>query len=48
MPVGRTKDAGWEIGVSRTLPITPQEAWARIEDPAGDPKGSGQLFRVSS
>ena len=33
MPVGRTKDAGWEIGVSRTLPITPQEAWARIEDP---------------
>ena len=33
MPVGKTKDAGWEIGVSRTVPIPLDEAWARIEDP---------------
>jgi hypothetical protein len=32
MPVGRTKDAGWEIGVSRTVPLSLEEAWARIED----------------
>ncbi|MCU1375971.1 MAG: hypothetical protein JWO68_3257 [Actinomycetia bacterium] len=32
MPVGRTRDAGWEIGVSRTVPLTPEEAWARVED----------------
>jgi hypothetical protein len=34
MTVGKTKDAGWEIGVSRTFPISLEEAWARIEDPA--------------
>lgn len=33
MPVGKTKDAGWEIGVSRTVPLSPAEVWARIEDP---------------
>jgi uncharacterized protein YndB with AHSA1/START domain len=26
-PVGKTKDQGWEIGVRRTFPITPQKAW---------------------
>lgn len=26
-PVGKTKDAGWEIGVRRTLPISVEEAW---------------------
>lgn len=34
MSVGETKDAGWEIGVSRTVPLPLEEAWARIEDPA--------------
>jgi hypothetical protein len=34
MPVGKTRDAGWEIGVSRTVPLSPGEVWARIEDPA--------------
>ena len=34
MPVGKTKAAGWEIGVSRTVPLTPQEVWSRIEDTA--------------
>ena len=33
MPVGKTKDAGWEIGVSRTVPFSLEEAWARVEDP---------------
>lgn len=33
MPVGKTKDAGWEIGVSRTVPLGLAEAWARVEDP---------------
>jgi hypothetical protein len=34
MPVGRTKDAGWEIGVSRTVPLELSQVWARLEDPA--------------
>jgi uncharacterized protein YndB with AHSA1/START domain len=27
MPTGLTRDAGWEIGVSRSLPVTIDEAW---------------------
>ncbi|MFE7615543.1 SRPBCC domain-containing protein [Streptomyces sp. NPDC057496] len=27
MPTGLTKDAGWEIGVSRTLPLPPAAVW---------------------
>jgi uncharacterized protein YndB with AHSA1/START domain len=27
MPTGRTKDAGWEIGVSKTLPIRIDRLW---------------------
>lgn len=34
-PVGLTKDAGWEIGVSRTFPVSPEEAWEAIVSPAG-------------
>jgi len=34
MPVGKTKDAGWQIGVSRTVDLTPEQVWARIEDTA--------------
>ena len=34
MPVGKTKDAGWQIGVSRVVPLSKEECWARIEDPA--------------
>lgn len=26
-PVGRTKTQGWEIGVSRTLPVSAEKAW---------------------
>lgn len=30
MPVGKTKDVGWEVGVSRTLACSPEEAWALL------------------
>lgn len=33
MAVGETKDVGWQIGVRRTVSLTLEEAWARIEDP---------------
>jgi uncharacterized protein YndB with AHSA1/START domain len=33
MPVGRTKDAGWEIGVSRTFPCDLDHAWRVLTSP---------------
>ncbi|OEJ40362.1 activator of HSP90 ATPase 1 family protein [Streptomyces agglomeratus] len=35
MPTGLTKDAGWEIGVSRTLPRPPAAVWEFIASPEG-------------
>ncbi|MER6770602.1 SRPBCC domain-containing protein [Streptomyces bacillaris] len=35
MPVGLTRDAGWEIGVSRTLHQPPQAVWEFITGPEG-------------
>lgn len=35
IPVGMTKDAGWEIGVRRTVELTPGEAWQLVTSPAG-------------
>ncbi|MFJ9569063.1 SRPBCC family protein [Streptomyces bacillaris] len=35
MPVGLTRDAGWEIGVSRTLRQPPQAVWEFITGPEG-------------
>ncbi|MER7748721.1 SRPBCC domain-containing protein [Streptomyces bacillaris] len=35
MPVGLTQDAGWEIGVSRTLRQPPQAVWEFITRPEG-------------
>ena len=35
MPVGRTKDAGWEIGVSRTVPVPIDEVWRVLVSEAG-------------
>ncbi|QPC83922.1 SRPBCC domain-containing protein [Phototrophicus methaneseepsis] len=29
-PVGKTKSQGWEVGVSRTLPIPENKAWQMI------------------
>lgn len=34
-PVGLTKDAGWEAGKSKTLPLTPEQAWDLLLSPAG-------------
>ncbi|MCB1026901.1 MAG: SRPBCC domain-containing protein [Microthrixaceae bacterium] len=34
-PVGKTKDAGWEIGVSRTVPARVERVWAALVSPAG-------------
>lgn len=29
-PVGKTKDAGWEIGVSRTVPHPIEHVWEML------------------
>ena len=34
-PTGLTKDAGWEVGVSRTLPVELDVAWDFLISPAG-------------
>jgi uncharacterized protein YndB with AHSA1/START domain len=34
-PVGRTNAAGWEIGVRRTLPLTPNQAWQLLTSDMG-------------
>lgn len=34
-PVGLTKDAGWQIGVSRTVPHALDDVWATLVSPAG-------------
>jgi uncharacterized protein YndB with AHSA1/START domain len=34
-PKGLTKDAGWEIGVSRTFPVPLEHAWDFLTSPAG-------------
>jgi uncharacterized protein YndB with AHSA1/START domain len=33
--LGQTKDAGWEVGVRRTLPISADRAWELIATPPG-------------
>ncbi|MET8795017.1 SRPBCC domain-containing protein [Nocardia sp. NPDC004568] len=35
MPTGLTADAGWQIGVSRTLPQPPDIVWAHLTGAAG-------------
>ncbi len=35
MPTGLTKDAGWQIGVSRVVPLPPEVAWERLLSPEG-------------
>ncbi|MFB7620430.1 SRPBCC domain-containing protein [Kitasatospora sp. NPDC056181] len=34
-PVGLTRDAGFQIGVSRTLPYPPEAVWALLTSPGG-------------
>lgn len=35
MPTGLTRDAGWEIGVSRTFPLPPAAVWDFVVSPEG-------------
>ncbi|MFF4168635.1 SRPBCC domain-containing protein [Streptomyces sp. NPDC001744] len=35
MPVGLTRDAGWEIGVSKTLPLPVAAVWDFLVSPGG-------------
>ncbi|MFE2555159.1 SRPBCC domain-containing protein [Streptomyces sp. NPDC059352] len=35
MPVGLTRDAGWEIGVSKTLPLPVATVWEFLVSPEG-------------
>ena len=37
MPVGKTKDAGWEIGVSRSFPCSVEHGWSVLTGPEGLP-----------
>lgn len=32
---GNTRTQGWEVGVRRTLPLTPEQAWAALTTPPG-------------
>lgn len=41
MPTGLTQDAGWEIGVSRTLPLPADALWDFVAGEEGWPSGSG-------
>jgi uncharacterized protein YndB with AHSA1/START domain len=34
-PVGRTRDAGWEIGVSRTVPVPVEVVWDLLASEEG-------------
>ena len=34
-PTGLTKDVGWQVGVSRTVPVDLDSAWAGLISPAG-------------
>lgn len=41
-PVGKTKDAGWEIGAVRSFPVSVDEAWRFLSSPAGAAVWLGQ------
>ncbi|MBW5448948.1 SRPBCC domain-containing protein [Cohnella sp. CFH 77786] len=45
-PVGLTKDAGFQIGVRRTLPVTQEQAWSYLISPEGLKSWLGDLPRL--
>ncbi len=47
MSVGKTKDAGWEIGVSKTVHRSAEEVWDFITSPAGVAIWLGDAVTVS-
>ncbi len=46
-PVGRTRDAGWEIGVSRTVAVPASQAWELLTSDEGQAiwLGAGAALR---
>ena len=34
-PVGKTRDAGWQIGVSKTIDLPVEDVWSFVTSPAG-------------
>ncbi|HJP73013.1 MAG TPA: SRPBCC domain-containing protein [Pseudonocardiaceae bacterium] len=46
MTVGRTRDAGWQIGVSKTVDRPVEEVWAFLTSPAGMAIWLGEGVRV--
>jgi len=42
-PVGLTKDTGWQIGLRRTLPTTPEAVWALLFSEPGLRTWLGEL-----
>ncbi|TDD48481.1 SRPBCC domain-containing protein [Kribbella antibiotica] len=48
MPTGQTKDAGWNIGVSKTLPYPVTDVWEFIVSPAGVAHWLGQGAELAS
>jgi uncharacterized protein YndB with AHSA1/START domain len=46
MPVGKTKSAGWQIGVSRTVPRSVEHVWRVITSPAGTATWLGRGVRL--
>ncbi len=44
--LGQTADAGFQVGVSRTLPIAADQAWALITKPAGRKLWLGDVARL--
>lgn len=48
MPTGLTKDAGWQIGVSRTLPHPPTTVWDLVSGPRGLALWLGTGVQLSS
>lgn len=56
-PVGLTRDAGWQVGVSRTFPVDRETAWELLGSPAGmavwlgedlPPLTEGACYRTSA
>lgn len=35
MPTGQTRDAGWQVGVSRTIDASPQSVWETLTSDEG-------------
>jgi uncharacterized protein YndB with AHSA1/START domain len=48
MPTGRTRDAGWQIGVSRTVDHPPDHVWDVLSSPEGAALWLGEGARLEA